>query len=131
MRKTAPGKKTEKNSDGFPEGRKPKRLPAPSPHRQRPGLLRGLGHRRRSARPGPSAHPRGDEDQVGSGDGPSDVRGRLLRRGGPQRGVPARAKAAGEFGPELELVEAGAGLEGLGVGVDGPELDALEVFVSS
>ena len=94
-------------------------------HRQGSSLLRGLGHRRRRARARPAAHPGGDEDQIRSRDRASDVGGRLLRGRRAERRVAARAEPAGELGAELELVEAGGGLEGLGVGVDGPELDAL------
>ena len=107
------------------EEKKKKRKRRNLPHSQRPGLLGCLGDGGCGPGTGAPAHPRGDEHQVRAGDGPRDVGRRLLRGGRAQTRVPARAEPASELGSQLELVEAGGGLQSLGIGVDGPELDAL------
>lgn len=68
----------------------------------------------------------GDKDQVGPADRGLQSFPGLLRSLLPQRGVATGAKTAGHLLPDLHLVGAPVGREGLGVRVYSPELHAAD-----
>ena len=90
---------------------------------ERPGDAR---HDRCATGAGAAALARGDEDHVGPLEDLLDLRRVVLGGLAADLGVGAGAEAAGELAPDVEL-DVGVGhQQGLGVGVDRDELDALE-----
>src|SRR5213076_959994 len=89
----------------------------------------GLGHLgdhagRAGARA--AAHAGGDEHHVGVLDQLGQLRPALVRRVPALGPVAARAEAAGQLAPDVDLDVGVAPLQRLEVGVDGDELDALQ-----
>jgi hypothetical protein len=76
-----------------------------------------------------AAHAGGDEEHVGAGDHFGDAVAVLHRRVAADLGLGARAEAARERGPELQLRTRGRALERLRVGVGADELHAREPAV--
>ena len=84
------------------------------------------GHDGRAAGAGAAALAGGHEDHVGALEDLLDLVGVVLGGPGADVGVGAGAEAAGELAADVELDVGVAHEQGLGVGVDRDELDALE-----
>ena len=92
-------------------------------------LLGDLGDHRRRAGAGAAALAGGDEDHVGALQRLLDLVAALGRGARADLGVAAGAEAAGQLLADRELDVGVAGLQRLGVGVDGDELDAADAGV--
>ena len=93
------------------------------------GGFRDARHNRRRAGAGAAAHARGDEHHVRAGEGLLDGLPALLRGLLADLGVAAGAEAARQLLTHLDVttVRDRRGGHGLGIGVDDPELDAVDV----
>ncbi len=89
-------------------------------------LARELGDDRRRSRSGAAAHPRGDEDHVGAGQHFLEARHVLERGFAAFLGIGTCAETARYGGPNVHLLRRKALSEGLRVGIDDDEFDALE-----
>ncbi len=100
----------------------------PGDHTDRQGAQRAgdVGDDGRAARAGAAALTRGDEDHVGPLEDLLDLLAVVLGRLAADVGVGAGAEAAGELPADVELDVGVAHQQGLRIGVDRDELDALE-----
>ena len=96
---------------------------------ERAERLGDLGDDRRPAGPGATALAGGDEHHVRALQDLFDLLPVLLGGGPPHFGVAPRAESPGELAADVELHVGIAHQQGLGVGVDGDELDALQAGV--
>jgi len=94
--------------------------------RQRAERAGDAGHDGRAAGAGAAALARGDEDHVGAAQDVLDLLRVVLGGLLADLGVGAGAEAAGQLAADVELHVRVGHEQGLGVGVDGDELDTLE-----
>ena len=90
-------------------------------------VARDLGDDGCGAGAGPTTHAGGDEDHVGVTEGVGDLLGVFLGGALADGGVAAGAETAGDLVADADLVGRVRLQQGLGIGVDGDELDAHQL----